>query len=65
LVDKSVCLLADNVRNEVVAIHKSQEVLKMLGWQSAASDVPQSFAVALPVEAAQDRSELPVGRYVF
>jgi hypothetical protein len=28
--DESVCLLPDNVRNEVVTIHRSQEVLKML-----------------------------------
>jgi hypothetical protein len=28
--DESACLLADNVRNDVVTIHRSQEVLKML-----------------------------------
>jgi hypothetical protein len=28
--DESACLTADNVRNEVVTIHRSQEVLKML-----------------------------------
>jgi hypothetical protein len=28
--DESACLTADNVRNEVVIIHRSQEVLKML-----------------------------------
>jgi hypothetical protein len=28
--DESICLLADNVHNEVVTIHRSQEVLKML-----------------------------------
>jgi hypothetical protein len=26
--DESICMLADNVRNEVVTIHRSQEVLK-------------------------------------
>jgi hypothetical protein len=26
--DESACLTADNIRNEVVAIHRSQEVLK-------------------------------------
>jgi hypothetical protein len=30
--DESACLTADNVRNEVVTIHKSQEVLKMLSY---------------------------------
>jgi hypothetical protein len=29
-VDESACLTANNVRNELAAIHKSQEVLKML-----------------------------------
>jgi hypothetical protein len=29
-VNKSECVTADNVRNEVVTIHRSQEVLKML-----------------------------------
>jgi hypothetical protein len=28
--DESACLMADNIRNEVVTIHRSQEVLKML-----------------------------------
>jgi hypothetical protein len=28
--DESACLKADNVRNEVVTIHRSQEMLKML-----------------------------------
>jgi hypothetical protein len=28
-VDESACLMANNVRNEVVTIHRSQEVLKM------------------------------------
>jgi hypothetical protein len=28
--DESLCLLTDNVRNEVVTIDRSQEVLKML-----------------------------------
>jgi hypothetical protein len=28
--DESACLTADNVRNEVVTIHRSQVVLKML-----------------------------------
>jgi hypothetical protein len=28
--DKSACLTADNFRNEVVTIHRSQEVLNML-----------------------------------
>jgi hypothetical protein len=28
--DESVCLTADNVRNEVVTIHRLQEVLRML-----------------------------------
>jgi hypothetical protein len=28
--DESICLLANNVRNEVVAIHRSQKVLKIL-----------------------------------
>jgi hypothetical protein len=28
--DESGCLMADNVRNEVVVIYRSQEVLKML-----------------------------------
>jgi hypothetical protein len=28
--NESICLLADNVRNEVVTIHRSHEVLKML-----------------------------------
>jgi hypothetical protein len=28
--DESACLAMDNVRNEVVTIHKSQEELKML-----------------------------------
>jgi hypothetical protein len=28
--NKSACLTADNVQNEVVTIHRSQEVLKML-----------------------------------
>jgi hypothetical protein len=30
--DESICLLADNVRNEVVTIHRSQEVSKMLSF---------------------------------
>jgi hypothetical protein len=30
--DESACLTADNVRNEVVTIHRSQEVLKMLSF---------------------------------
>jgi hypothetical protein len=30
--DESACLTADNVRNEVVTIHKSQEVLEMLSF---------------------------------
>jgi hypothetical protein len=28
--DESICLLAGNVRNEVVTIHRSQAALKML-----------------------------------
>jgi hypothetical protein len=28
--DESICLLADKVQNEVVTIHRSQEVLEML-----------------------------------
>jgi hypothetical protein len=28
--DESACLTADNVRNQIVTIHISQEVLKML-----------------------------------
>jgi hypothetical protein len=28
--DESACLMADNVWNEVVTIHRSQDVLKML-----------------------------------
>jgi hypothetical protein len=28
--DESACLMVDNVWNEVVTIHRSQEVLKML-----------------------------------
>jgi hypothetical protein len=28
--DESACLTADNVRNEVATIHRSQEVLKVL-----------------------------------
>jgi hypothetical protein len=28
--DESACLTADNVQNEVVIIHRSQEALKML-----------------------------------
>jgi hypothetical protein len=28
--DESACLTADNVRNEIVTIHRSQEILKML-----------------------------------
>jgi hypothetical protein len=30
LTDESVCLAADNVRNDVVTVHRSQEVLRML-----------------------------------
>jgi hypothetical protein len=29
-VDESACLMANNVRKEVAAIHRSQEVLKIL-----------------------------------
>jgi hypothetical protein len=28
--DESACLMADNTRNEVITIHRSQEMLKML-----------------------------------
>jgi hypothetical protein len=28
--DESICLFTNNVQNEVVTIHRSQEVLKML-----------------------------------
>jgi hypothetical protein len=31
--DESICLLTDNIRNEGVTIHRSQEVLKMLSCQ--------------------------------
>jgi hypothetical protein len=30
--DESACLMADNFRNEVVSIHRSQEALKMLSF---------------------------------
>jgi hypothetical protein len=30
--DESACLTADNIRNEVVTIHRSQEVFKMLSY---------------------------------
>jgi hypothetical protein len=30
--DESTCLMADNFRNEIVTIHRSQEVLKMLSF---------------------------------
>jgi hypothetical protein len=28
--DESICLLTDNIRTEVVTVHTSEEVLKML-----------------------------------
>jgi hypothetical protein len=30
--DESACLMADNIWNEVVTIHRSQEALKMLSF---------------------------------
>jgi hypothetical protein len=36
---ESVCLLTDNIRDEVVAIHRSQGMLKMLCFLAPAEEV--------------------------
>jgi hypothetical protein len=45
--DKSICLLANNVRNKVVTIHRSQAVLKMLSLSIAARSHLQRQTVEL------------------
>jgi hypothetical protein len=48
--DESACLTADNVRNEVVTIHRSHEVLKMLSLYTQISSVFNCFVKKTQVQ---------------
>jgi hypothetical protein len=48
--DESICLLADNFRNEVVTIHKSQVALKMLSLYKYTFLAPAEMVLIYPLK---------------
>jgi hypothetical protein len=48
--DESICLLADNIHNDVVTIHRSQAVLKMLSLYMQTILAPAEEVLMYPLK---------------